>query len=700
MSSDGVEVPGGGFLVVNAASRKPLYADATALSLLRLCEDEFNGNGVGEVLALIPDLADLTPRTFVWRTPWDDELFVRTEALISGTAGPSKATLVRLKRTEPARGTARQLVRLEELWTGLMREDMYDEKAIARLLQTGMAGLGFPCGMVGYLGRDGVAVAGAVYPPEMGSLPSGLQDALLALAPAESEPILNPDTEADCDFALSHPVLFAEGVRALAGMTFRVGEMSGTLAMWSFAPLRMPFVAVDRRYLEFLNDALKQILAWRFGDAQMRQLAYSDELTGLPNRAALFERIEEVLSAAQRYDLRFAILFIDLDGFKTVNDTLGHSAGDRVLAELSQRVRATLRRSEFIGRLGGDEFAVVLPQVASRDEIDRVLMRISDEMARPVHVEGNRFTLSASIGVAVYPGDGKTRHELLVRADSAMYAAKTAGRSRVHYTEPAYEFNAICGTLHPDQRDAGIPDSGYLLCYQPVLDLASQRVRWAEAFVRRVHPLYGLLAPDRILENIRADADRKALDRWVLREAATQARAWMLEGKSVRIGVHLAAFDPAAFAKMLDHEGRLIDFANVALELEAKQLQGDADAMRRFAASCRERGVTLNIVRFDDASASFERFADLPIDAVKLERSMIDGLFENAPARAILERTVRTAKSFGWRVVSQGVETPAQCEIVAAAGCDAIQGFGLAYPMTAYDFMNWLRTRDTELVVP
>ena len=407
----------------------------------------------------------------------------------------------------------------------------------------------------------------------------------------------------------------------------------------------------------------------------------------------MLSRLDEALDEAQRTGGQAAVMFLDIDGFKNVNDTVGHRGGDTVLAEVAHRLRGTLRKDEYIGRLGGDEFAVVMPQVKDREEIESIAHRIGGVLTYPFLVDEYRFSLSASIGVAVYPEDAPNRDDLLACADAAMYSAKDDGGSRVRFRDATGGFEEPLSAAAATESEAR--EAGYLLCYQPIVEITTGRVLAAEALIRRIHPLHGLLAPERGLSIARDDAGRRALDRWVLREAATQARTWEQAGSPVRIDVNLAAFEFAAIEQLLADEALAGQAANLRVEVTRDRFSKpeEAEQLAAFIENCAKRGIAFALDGFDGSLAALSSLAHLPIETVKMEPALADKLTGSRTARAIVEGTILVAKSLGWSVIAKGVESAAQYEALATLGCDGVQGFYVAHPMTAVDFGTWLRER-------
>jgi diguanylate cyclase (GGDEF)-like protein len=690
---------GEGLLVVNPSTRGLLYVNAGAARLFQMREEDLLARDADDVLI---EFADMTPRRFSTRAGLrggeSHDVEVTIEPLRAGAFVRVGAMLVTIRpqaAASPAPAadevSATRIERLESLWALVVRNGFDDAEHAGAILREGARGLGFESGVLARI-DDGESLT--EFASNDVRNPIGLREPLDQIVGGIALRLDRVVAIADVREHLEsarNPAVAAEGLRSYIAAPFLVGDVAWLLTLSSTEPRPSPFGADELHYVEFLVDALARIVRRRDSDAHIKALAFSDALTNLPNRAALFDRLDEALAAAERHRRRCAVMFLDVDGFKAVNDTVGHHAGDKVLAEMAQRLRGTLRREEYIGRLGGDEFAIILPQVSAREEIEQVAQRIGQVLAFPFVVDHYRFALSASLGVAIYPNDASARDELLACADTAMYSAKEAGRARIHFHDEMSADELAAPALGRRGELSFDPfDIGYLLCYQPVLDFKTNGVASAEALIRRVHPYHGLLAPERILTSVRDKAARRALDRWVMREAATQTRAWHIAGKSIRVEVNLASFEPGEFEELLADDTNTIDFSHVCLEVPADLLRGDDQALTRFLDLCRSRRITISLDNFDGGIRLIGALAPYPIDAVKLDRTLVENLTQSRTAQAVVEGTVLVARALGWRVIAKGVETAAQREMLAALGCDGIQGFIVAHPMTALDFGNWL----------
>ncbi|MFY9779407.1 MAG: EAL domain-containing protein [Candidatus Baltobacteraceae bacterium] len=684
-------------LVFDPLNGAMLYANAAAVELFGV------GDGVprraGE---LLPQLADLSPRRFEARsaTParGECELAVRLEALRCGPLAGKDAVLASVQVVDGAAGCtsherrAKQRGgRLEALWSLVVRRGLTGADQVRAILREAVRGMELKAAALERIVGEELVLEFAE-PPDEDRLPAErrtpVERSLARGALRSSGTFAVLDVRRDPEFGES------AGVRCFVSAAFRAGDASWVLTLTSDVPRPEAFDEHDWAYVEDVLEALARAVERREKDARIEHLAYSDALTALPNRVAVLTRLDEALAEADRVGSRVAVLFLDIDGFKAVNDTVGHRGGDLVLAEVAQRLRGTLRREEYMGRLGGDEFAVVLPHVAGRAEIESISQRISSVLVCPFPVGEYRFSLSASIGAAIYPDDAAARDELLACADAAMYAAKDDGGSRLRFRNGADGFAAEIV-----MRGAGLAaephDVGFLLCYQPIVEAASGRIVGAEALVRRLHPLHGLLAPERGWSIARDERGRRALDRWVLREAARQARLWLQAGTPLRIDVNLAAYNRREVDVLLADEALRSMLRSLRIEIAPARFResGEKSRIAGFVEQCASDGFGFTLDGFDGGLGTLTSLSHWPIDAVKLDRALVEGVTQSRTARAIVEGTVVVAKSLGWQVIAKGVETAMQQEMLVSLGCDGIQGFYLAHPMTASDFGTWLRER-------
>lgn len=675
----------GVLLVVDTSEGRLTYVSQEASTLFATPAEGLAGSAAS---TLIPELVSLASRDFETRIATAvgaRDVSVRVRAL----AGASPATMVTLRSIVSERAIVSRGARLESLWTLVVRRGLGGAEHVRAILHEALAGIGLERASLARVDGDALEIEETDTGPAIATR-IAIDRTVAGAAVLRSGTFAVLDTAESAEFT-AH----ADGLRCVLASAFRVGDERYVLTFGSTLPRYEPFGFDDWRYVDTVVEALSRGIERRESDARIQRLAYVDALTSLPNRVALHARLDEALAESERVGARTAVLFLDIDGFKSVNDTVGHRGGDIVLAEVAQRLRGTLRRDEYIGRLGGDEFAIVMPHITDRSEISSIAQRIGGVLTFPFGVDAYRFSLSASIGVAIFPDDAANRDELLACADAAMYSAKGDGGSRIRFgddeADPTRAISSANASFADESRDVG-----YLLCYQPILDVSAGRVLAVEALIRRIHPVHGLLAPERGWSIAEDEAGRRALDRWVLREATTQARAWHLAGSPIRIDVNLAAFDQRDIDALLADETLASDVRRLRIEIVPEQF---ADVDRReqlvaFVDHCARNGIGLALDGFDGSLGTLASLSHLPIDAVKLERPLVDSIGGNGTARAVIEGTVIVAKSLGWSVIAKGVETATQQEALVALGCDGIQGFFIAHPMTAMDLGTWLRERD------
>ena len=688
-----VEVDGGdvAFIVIDPFAGAVLYVNALAARIFDVAEDRpLRPDDI------LPELADLTPREFETRIVRSSEALdvrVRVETLTPGPFNPGGAILVTVRGAASALplDAGKRVERLEALWRLVVRRGFDGAEQVRAILGEAVRGIGMDSALLARLDGNDLAVEFVVDLPEIeagAKIPLSRSPASDALLRAGTFAIL----DAAADPRGEDPAIPG---RAFLSTAFRVGAERWILIFASAAPREAPFDVEDWHYADNVVEALARSIERRESEARIEALAYSDTLTSLPNRIALLTRLDETIAEAERLGTRAAVLFIDIDGFKAVNDTIGHRGGDVVLAEVAQRLRSTLRREEFIGRLGGDEFAIIMTHVAQRHQIESIAQRIGSVLTAPFVVDEHRFSLAASIGVAIYPDDATTRVELLSIADAAMYQAKEQGGARIRFREGGWTSEASVGGVAPAYLSTEPYEHGFILAYQPVVDVKTQRVVAAEALVRRVHPVHGLLAPEHGWSIARDEAGRRDLDRWVLREATSQAHAWAMGGGEFFVDVNLAAYDPREIEMLFSDESATADLRRLRIEMSASQFQSQSPEFAAFVERCTRSGIAFVLDRFDGGLGSLQSLGHLPVKALKLDRSLVESVAENPTSRALVEGTVVVAKSLGWQVIAKGVETAMQQDLLVSLGVDGVQGFHIAHPMTAIDFGLWLRDRES-----
>jgi diguanylate cyclase (GGDEF)-like protein/PAS domain S-box-containing protein len=427
-------------------------------------------------------------------------------------------------------------------------------------------------------------------------------------------------------------------------------------------------------------------------------LAYQtlhDDLTGLPNRVFLHDRLDQTIAVAQRDDGPLALLLMDLDHFKEINDTLGHHSGDELLRQVGLRLRAAVRSDDTVARLGGDEFAILLPG-ADLASAERVAAELLEALKAPVYLEGRALGVGASIGIAMRPAHGDDADVLLRRADVAMYVAKRAAGGYATYA-PELDMHSPNRLLLMTELRNGIDNDELVLHYQPKLDLRTGEVAGVEALMRWRHPSRGLLAPDHFIPQAEQSGVVCLLSRWLLRATIGQSRAWSRTGQPLRIAANLSMRDlhepglANSISDLLVKAG--VEPGLLELELTESTLMADPRRAIEVLTQLRRLGVQVAIDDFGTGYSSLALLKSLPVDTVKIDRSFVRDVATDESDLAIVRATISLAHSLGLRVVAEGVEDLAACRVLAQLGCDEAQGYYFSRPLPLPDLDVWLADR-------
>jgi diguanylate cyclase (GGDEF)-like protein len=424
---------------------------------------------------------------------------------------------------------------------------------------------------------------------------------------------------------------------------------------------------------------------------ELTQLALHDTLTGLPNRTLLADRIDQAMSRVREQGGCFALMFIDLDGFKPVNDAFGHHMGDLLLREVALRLREDLRSQDTLARIGGDEF-VLLVQLSEQNDALNLAARQVGLIAQAFRVAEHDLHISASVGIALYPGNGQSAHELLMNADAAMYHAKGAGKNGYSFFDASMNTNARKQLqLLQDLRNA-VEHQEFSLHYQPKFDAANGRPVGAEALLRWEHPTQGLLLPDKFIELAEKTGLIIPIGEWVLNEACRQMREWYVLGYTDwRIAVNLSAIQfchaglVQSVAKALATHH--LPANSLTLEITETTAMSDADASMTVLQELSEMGVDLSIDDFGTGYSSLMYLKRLPANELKIDRGFVRDLERDSDDAAIVSAIVALGQALGLRIVAEGVETDSQQDFLTQLGCDSLQGYLLGHPLPAAGFM-------------
>ena len=440
-----------------------------------------------------------------------------------------------------------------------------------------------------------------------------------------------------------------------------------------------------RNIVVFAKDLTEKLAAQQ----RIEQLAYSDPLTGLPNRLLLTERVEHALHLAQREGTRFAILFLDLDRFKQINDSLGHLFGDRVLIEVAQRLKGCLRQTDTLSRLGGDEFVIHLHEADAR-AAEVTAQRILDALSRPIELDGMNFSVSCSMGIAMQPEDGRTLDELIKHADTAMYRVKERGKGNFRFYQPQMNVDLLARVKMDHAMREALAERRFALHYQPQVDTLSGELRACEALLRWHDPQLGQVSPAVFIPVAEESGFIVHLGLWVMQEAVRQAALWANAGKAIRVSVNVSAlqFQQAHYVDTVAEALRDSGLPHHLLELELTEsiLVHDADEALERLQALAALGVKLSIDDFGTGYSSLGYLKQFPIHKLKIDRSFIASLHEQDSDRAIVTAVVQMGHALKLDVVAEGVETEAQRAFLAQVGCDQYQGFLSAPGLPAAEF--------------
>ena len=440
---------------------------------------------------------------------------------------------------------------------------------------------------------------------------------------------------------------------------------------------------VPSRIIGTIVDVTERKLA----EARLAYLAHHDALTGLPNRTMLTERLEHSMAYAHRQNRFVAVLFLDLDRFKTINDTRGHVVGDELLRQVASRLRSVVRETDTVARAGGDEFIIVVGDVGDPSHLLTVANTVHSAFAKPFDLNGDEAFVSASIGVSVYPRDGLDVDTLVKNADAALYQAKDRGRNGVQYfTSDLVESASRRLALEADMRRA-LERNEFVLYYQPLVGLRSGRLLGFEALLRWRHPVLGLVMPEEFIPVAEESGLIVQLGEWVLRTACLQQKAWSQAGYDVeRVTVNISArqFQHRDLADVVGNIITQTGIARGALELELTEtlLMSDVTNSVSTLRSLRRMGVAISIDDFGTGYSSLGYLKNFPIDSLKIDRTFVRDITTDRYDEAIAAAIVALARSLGLHVIAEGVETPSQLTQLLRLGCDEGQGyhFGAAQP--------------------
>ncbi|MEO1751018.1 EAL domain-containing protein [Thiofaba sp. EF100] len=448
----------------------------------------------------------------------------------------------------------------------------------------------------------------------------------------------------------------------------------------------------DAELIRIGNNLASIAIERRQAEERLDHLAHYDPLTGLPNRSLFHERLERALVRANRSGHQVAVMFLDLDRFKMINDTLGHEAGDALLKTVAQRLRTCVRMEDTVARLGGDEFTIILENITHVDDVAQVAHKIIDALAPSMQVSGHEVFATTSIGIALYPNDGVRIEDLLKNADTAMYQAKDRGRNTHQFYSPEMNQRTLEHLELENALRRALERGEFLLHYQPKLDLATGLVCGAEALLRWQRPEVGLVPPGVFVPLLEETGLIDQVGGWLLHAACAQNKAWQDAGlPKVRVAINLSARQflrtdiEAIVRRALNETG--LDPAFIELEVTESMLMLDPGHAAEVLLRIQAMGVThIDIDDFGTGYSSLAYIKRFPISAVKIDQSFVRGIPHDEEDAAIASAVVAMAHSLRMRAIAEGVENDAQLAYLRALGCDEIQGYHFSRPLTAEAF--------------
>ena len=431
-------------------------------------------------------------------------------------------------------------------------------------------------------------------------------------------------------------------------------------------------------------------------EEELHRIAHYDQLTNIPNRRLLLDRLAQALARTRRTKRSVAVCYLDLDGFKSVNDRLGHAAGDRLLVAISERLKGVLRADDTLARLGGDEFVLLLTDLVEPKECQQALDRVLAIVREPLQIEDSTVAVSASIGVTVYPQDDVDADTLLRHADQAMYLVKEEGKDKYHFFDPVHDHQVQTDRLYLQRLREALERREFVLHYQPKADLSTGKIIGAEALIRWQHPEKGLLPPASFLHYFEGSDLEMAVGEWVIESVIQQIAVWNSLGLSLTVSANVSADHllRSNFAIRLQQILQVYPQVSPAsLELEILETAALTDMKKAVhtITECAKLGVQFALDDFGTGYSSLTYFLNLPVQLLKIDQSFVRVMLEDPGGLGIVESVVRLAQAFNRPVIAEGVETLEHGSMLMHLGCHLVQGYGIARPMPAEQFPDWAR---------
>ena len=464
-------------------------------------------------------------------------------------------------------------------------------------------------------------------------------------------------------------------------------------------PLDIEFGEVQMGDRRRLIATLRDITERKEAEALIVKQANYDSLTKLPNRTLFMDRLSLALTRASRNGGQIGLLFIDLDNFKKVNDTLGHSAGDQLLQEAAERLTACVRETDTVARLGGDEFTIILPDLQKAHDVEQVVRQILDRLSKPYLIDGTEVFASGSVGITLFPDDGKDAETLLKNSDTAMYRAKYDGRNTFRFFTAKMNAEALESVKLENQLRHAVDRGEFVLHYQPIIDLESGRVAGAEALLRWNHPVDGIVSPIKFIPLAEETGLIVPIGDWVFKAACEQIREWHDIGlNSLHVSVNLSPRQcrEITFYETFEDTLRTTGADPNAVTLEITEnllMESDNDDAVTMLHKLRDQGVHLSLDDFGTGYSSLSYLKRFPFDVLKIDRSFVKDVATDPEDKALIEAMIAMAHGLNIKVVGEGAETREQVDFLRSRNCDAVQGYYFSKPIPADQFIDLARNQ-------
>ena len=517
--------------------------------------------------------------------------------------------------------------------------------------------------------------------------------------PSEFSPEVQPDGFKSLDkIQIMIEVAITEGVHNFEWLHTRMDgeEFFADVTLTPISLADKDIIHVVLRDISYEKKVQKELLEQK---KKLHYRANHDELTKLPNRALFNDRLSQSIKGASRQDRRFAVLFIDLDRFKQINDSLGHTIGDRVLQEISKRLKSIMRKEDTLARLGGDEFIVLMQDIKQGNDASLLADKIIEIATQPIHIDDNTLYISASIGISLYPDDGVNTQDLLMYADNAMYKAKDEGRSNYQFYSSEMTALSLSKVVMETNMRNAIKNEEFILSYQPQINGLTNEIIGMEALVRWEHPTKGLLGPNEFIPLAEETGMIVELDKWVIKTAMFQVSEWYKQGLNpgvLALNLTIKLLEDKNFIDIIKNLIDQIEYKPEHLEFEVTESQIMKDPKRAIATLLEIGSMNINIAidDFGTGYSSLSHLKQLPIDKLKIDRSFISDIPYDEDDMSITIAIIALAKSLHLRVIAEGVETEEQKNFLLENGCVDIQGYLYAKPMLADDMVKFLQNNN------